>query len=109
MEIVGRFADRVLAFYDGTVIADEMSQTVLANPRVQSLHQRHQTPEAATMLRVQNLDVSIGPIPIIRNASLDLNEGEMWPDREERRGQDHIAACDHGRDPGDRHRELRQR
>ena len=29
------------------------------------------------MLRVPNLDVSIGPIPIIRNASLDLDEGEM--------------------------------
>jgi branched-chain amino acid transport system ATP-binding protein len=37
MEIVGRFADRVLAFYDGTVIADERPDTVLANPRVQTL------------------------------------------------------------------------
>jgi branched-chain amino acid transport system ATP-binding protein len=37
MEIVGRFADRVLAFYDGTVIADEKPDAVLANPRVQTL------------------------------------------------------------------------
>jgi branched-chain amino acid transport system ATP-binding protein len=29
------------------------------------------------MLRLSNLNVSIGPIPIIRNASLDLDEGEM--------------------------------
>ena len=29
------------------------------------------------MLRVSDLNVSIGPIPIIRNASLDLEEGEM--------------------------------
>ena len=29
------------------------------------------------MLRVSGLNVSIGPIPIIRNASLDLEEGEM--------------------------------
>ena len=29
------------------------------------------------MLRVANLDVSIGPIPIIRDASLAVNEGEM--------------------------------
>ena len=29
------------------------------------------------MLKVENLDVSIGPIPIIRNASLTVNEGEM--------------------------------
>jgi branched-chain amino acid transport system ATP-binding protein len=36
MDIVGRFADRVLAFYDGTVIADERPETVLANPKVQT-------------------------------------------------------------------------
>jgi branched-chain amino acid transport system ATP-binding protein len=29
------------------------------------------------MLRVANLNVSIGPIPIIRNASFTVNEGEM--------------------------------
>ncbi len=29
------------------------------------------------MLKVQNLNVSIGPVPIIRNASLALDEGEM--------------------------------
>ena len=29
------------------------------------------------MLRVVDLNVSIGPIPIIRNAALDLDEGEM--------------------------------
>ncbi len=29
------------------------------------------------MLRVSNLNVSIGPIPIIRNASMEVGEGEM--------------------------------
>jgi branched-chain amino acid transport system ATP-binding protein len=37
MDIVGRFADRVLAFVDGTVIADEKPEAVLANPKVQML------------------------------------------------------------------------
>ncbi len=37
MEIVARFADRVLAFYDGTVIADGAPMTALADPRVQTL------------------------------------------------------------------------
>ena len=37
MEIVGRFADRVLAFYDGTVIADGTSDETLGDPRVQEL------------------------------------------------------------------------
>ena len=29
------------------------------------------------MLSVSDLDVSIGPVPVIRKASLDLGEGEM--------------------------------
>jgi branched-chain amino acid transport system ATP-binding protein len=36
MEIVARFADRVLAFYDGTVIADGAPTVVLAETRVQA-------------------------------------------------------------------------
>lgn len=37
MEIVARFADRVLAFYDGTVIADGPAAETLDNPRIQEL------------------------------------------------------------------------
>ncbi len=37
MEIVARFADRVLAFYDGTVIADGPPGEALADPQVQTL------------------------------------------------------------------------
>jgi branched-chain amino acid transport system ATP-binding protein len=37
MEIVERFADRVLAFYDGTVIADGTPAVALADARVQAL------------------------------------------------------------------------
>ncbi|HEY0224048.1 MAG TPA: ABC transporter ATP-binding protein [Pseudolabrys sp.] len=37
MEIVARFADRVLAFYDGTVIADGSAHETLDNPKVQEL------------------------------------------------------------------------
>jgi len=37
MEIVGRFAERVLAFYDGTVIADGPPAETLGQPRVQEL------------------------------------------------------------------------
>ena len=35
MEIVSRFAERVLAFYDGRILADGAPQTVLADPEVQ--------------------------------------------------------------------------
>jgi branched-chain amino acid transport system ATP-binding protein len=37
MDIVERYADRVLAFYDGAVIADGSSKETLANPRIQEL------------------------------------------------------------------------
>jgi branched-chain amino acid transport system ATP-binding protein len=37
MDIVARFADRVLAFYDGTVIADGPPAAALADPRVRTL------------------------------------------------------------------------
>jgi branched-chain amino acid transport system ATP-binding protein len=37
MEIVERYADRVLAFYDGAVIADGPASKTLANPRIQEL------------------------------------------------------------------------
>lgn len=37
MEIIGRYADRVLAFYDGTIIADGPPAEALANERVQTL------------------------------------------------------------------------
>jgi branched-chain amino acid transport system ATP-binding protein len=35
MEIVSRFAQRVLAFYDGRIIADAAPQVALADPEVQ--------------------------------------------------------------------------
>jgi branched-chain amino acid transport system ATP-binding protein len=37
MDIVERFADRVLAFYDGAVIADGPPVETLENPRIQEL------------------------------------------------------------------------
>jgi branched-chain amino acid transport system ATP-binding protein len=37
MEIVERFAERVLAFYDGTVIADGTPAATLADERIQTL------------------------------------------------------------------------
>ena len=37
MDIVGRYADRVLAFHDGAVIADGAPAATLTNPRVQEL------------------------------------------------------------------------
>ena len=41
MELVDRFAERVLAFYDGTVISDGAPAEVLGDPRVQELITGH--------------------------------------------------------------------
>ena len=75
MEIVARFADRVLAFYDGTVIADGTPAVALADPRVQTFISGTRPSargDRAPCLSVSGLDVSIGAVPIIRNASLAL-------------------------------------
>jgi len=37
MEVVLRYADRVLAFYDGRVLADGPTHKVLSDPKVQAL------------------------------------------------------------------------
>ena len=79
MEIVERFAERVLAFYDGTVIADGTPAATLADARFKTLISgaRPMRPRrAAPMLEVTDLNVSIGPVPIIRGASFALEEGE---------------------------------
>jgi branched-chain amino acid transport system ATP-binding protein len=47
MEIVERFAERVLAFYDGTVIADGTPTATLADPDVQALISGPQLKDAA--------------------------------------------------------------
>ena len=55
MDIVERYADRVLAFYDGTVIADGPRIETLENPRIQELisgPKLNVAALAAVMLRV---------------------------------------------------------
>jgi branched-chain amino acid transport system ATP-binding protein len=47
MDIVTRYADRVLAFYEGTVIADGAPATALADARVQALISGTRAGEAA--------------------------------------------------------------
>ena len=61
MEIVERFADRVLAFYDGTVIADGTPAATLADAQRPDADQRHQADSAlrapSPMLKVSDLNV----------------------------------------------------
>jgi len=50
MEIVKRFAERVLAFYDGTVIADGPPTATLADPRVEALISGPKVQRAASVV-----------------------------------------------------------
>ncbi len=43
MEVVSRFSQRVLAFYDGRIIADAAPEMALADPEVQALRGRRRT------------------------------------------------------------------
>jgi branched-chain amino acid transport system ATP-binding protein len=49
MEIIARFADRVLAFHDGTVIADGSPAVALADPTVRTLISGTMTDQASTV------------------------------------------------------------
>jgi branched-chain amino acid transport system ATP-binding protein len=55
MEIVARFADRVIAFHDGTVIADGPPAGALADPTVQTLISGTATNPVSGAARVQSL------------------------------------------------------
>ena len=50
MELVERFAERVLAFYDGTVISDGPPAEVLGDARVQELISGHALPKAGSAI-----------------------------------------------------------
>jgi branched-chain amino acid transport system ATP-binding protein len=47
MDIVSRYAQRVIAFYDGRVIADGVPSAVLASPEVRRYVIGEDTPDAA--------------------------------------------------------------
>ena len=63
MDIVSRYARRVIAFYDGRIIADGRPTACCATPRVR----RYVIGEEIRMLRLDGISVSIGPVGILRN------------------------------------------
>ena len=81
MDIVERYADRVLAFYDGAVIADGPPVETLENPRIQELISgpklKPRFVRQPTCLRSRTSTFRSAPSPIIRGASLELDAGEM--------------------------------
>ncbi len=110
MEIVARFADRVLAFYDGTVIADGAPAAVLADQQGADPHQRHQAFRSASkaipMLSVSDLDVSIGPVPVIRKGLARSRRGRRMCGLIASNGageEPTLLRAPDGRHPGDRH------
>ena len=97
MDIVERYADRVLAFYEGRIIADGAPDACSHDDEVRryvigSITRRPRTREAA-MLAHRDLDVSIGSVAQLRGVSLEVADGEDGrADRPQRRRQDHADA-----------------
>jgi len=82
MEVVSRFAQRVLAFYDGRIIADAAPEIALSDPEVKRYVvggelRRMDEQQARQMLRVDKLNVAIQSVQILRNVSLELPTGTM--------------------------------
>ena len=91
MEIVERYVDRVLAFYQGEIICDAPTREALRDERVREyvLGRGHDAgaeaspapPERSVSgddaLSVSDLDVSIGATPILRGVHLAVPSGSM--------------------------------
>ena len=79
MDIVRRYTQRILAFYEGKVIADGEPAAVLADPEVRRYVVGEPAPEDAEahVLTIEGLDVSIKSVRILRGVALELAPGQL--------------------------------
>ena len=71
MEIVNRYADRVVAFYQGRILADGEPVDVAEGPGSSPLrHRRRAMNAAAPLLDIDNLVVEIQSMPALRGFSM---------------------------------------
>ena len=101
MDIVRRYTQRILAFYDGKVIADGDSATVLANPEVRRLVVGEPAPEEGRRHaedRVARRLHQVGAHPARRGAPARAGAAGR-AHRPQRRRQDHAHARHHGHPP----------
>ena len=92
MEIVERYVERVLAFYQGAIICDAPTRQALGDESVREYvlgRERHEEAEAPAarrpapsegerpVLAVRGLDVRIGATPILRGVRLSVPSGSM--------------------------------
>ena len=78
MEVVSRFAQRVLAFYDGRIIADAPPAVALQDPGSEAARSGARACLAwAHACLDRNLNVSIASVHILRGVSLELPTGSM--------------------------------
>ena len=90
MEIVERYVERVLAFYQGAIICDAPTRQALGDESVREYvlgRERHEETEAPPrpvssegerpVLAVSDLDVRIGATPILRGVRLSVPSGSM--------------------------------
>ena len=78
MEIVSRYADRVVAFYQGRILADGDARRRLEGSGSSPLRHRGRAMNAATpLLEIDNLVVEIQSMPALRGFSMHVARGAM--------------------------------
>ena len=98
MEIVSRYADRVVAFYRAASSPTASPRHVLKDPEVRRyVTGRRANERQPPLLEIDDLVVEIQSMPALRGFSMRVatrRDGE--PGRPQRRRQDHADALDHG-------------
>ena len=80
MEIVERYVDRVLAFYQGEIICDAPPAEALRDAEGAGVRHRRRVPardRRRPCLRCRDLDVDIGVVPMLRGIALGVPNGAM--------------------------------
>ena len=72
MDIVTRYSERVLAFYDGRLIAERCAQRGALGSRSAAICDRG----SDMTLKLENIEVTIQAAPILRGVSLEVGTGE---------------------------------
>ena len=101
MDIVSRYTHRILAFYEGRIIADGDPQAVLKDAEVRRYvigEQIHVAAQGGSRCcGIEGLDVSIGPVEHPAQRQHGAADGKVHrADRPQRRRQDHADALHHG-------------
>ena len=77
MDMVARYADRVIAFSSGRIIADDAPARALGHADVRRYVTGSAAERSPRMLKIDGLHVAIGSVVALRGLSLEVADGAM--------------------------------